>query len=184
MADNFLYTQCTSFKYSTGLKRAGELLAKEVGGAFAKAWKPKSAASIASKLYCRRGRTVAGWLTDALQGRIICETQEGVKQAAAYFQQVLDSQTAAVKADGRLVLGEIPSGDRIIRYTTDGLLHSHTKKPVDVLAEYLSEMTDEGRSHLLLSPSFAAEEVFILSIGCAGGQFSFRIIANLGALQK
>jgi hypothetical protein len=143
MADNFLYTQCTSYKYSVGLKRAGELLAKEVGGVFAKAWKPKAAASIASKLYCRRGQTVVGWLTDAIQGRVVFETPGDVTRAAAYFKQILQVQAAAVKGAGWPVLGDSPSGDCICRYTTEGL-PLHGNKAVDELATYLTEMADEG----------------------------------------
>jgi hypothetical protein len=149
MADNFLYTQCTSYKYSACLKRAGELLAKEVGGVFAKAWKPKSAASIASKLYCRRGQTVLGWLTDAIQGRVVFETPGDVTRAAAYFKQILQVQAAAVKAAGRPVLNDSPSGDCICRYTTEGL-PLHDNKAIDELATYLTEMADEGELHALL----------------------------------
>ena len=144
MADNFLYTQATSHKYSAALKRAGELLAKEAGATFAKAWKAKSPASICHKLYLNRGQTRCGWLTDSVQGRATCDSAEAVAEAAGFFQNVLETQTAATAAAGRMALDGQLSGERILRYTLAGLQHAETGEPVDALTTYLSQLSPEG----------------------------------------
>lgn len=59
MSSNLTYTQAVSYKYSAGLKKIADLLARAGGGVFAKAWKPKAPASVFSKLVLRRGQVRA-----------------------------------------------------------------------------------------------------------------------------
>ena len=67
LADDFVYAQAMSYKYSAGLKLIAERYAKAAGGTFAKAWRPKDAGAVFTKLYLRRGNAQHGWLSDALQ---------------------------------------------------------------------------------------------------------------------
>ena len=144
LADDMLYVQATSFKYSGGLKTAADLLAKEAGGTFAKAWKPKAAPSIASKLYFRRGQTRRGWLADALQGRINCSTPAAVASAAAFFQAILDKQQATAEAADMQTLGEEPSGREIQAFSVEGLMDADSGERVDLLGTYLPKLSEEG----------------------------------------
>jgi hypothetical protein len=144
MADQFVYTQATSPKYSVGLKRIAELLAKEGGGTFAKVWRPKTAASVFSKLYFRRGQTQVGWLTDAVQGRINCDSADAVQQVAAYFRSIADVQQKAVKEARRPGLNEMPDGTNILAYDLSTLLDSDSGKPVAKVGTFLKEASPEG----------------------------------------
>lgn len=154
MADEFLYTQASCPKFSTALKRSAEVLAREAGGTFAKAWKAKAAPSIFSKLFFKRGQVPRGWLTDAVQGRINCESVEAVQKAAAYFQSILSMQEAAVEAAGRPVLGEEPSGTAILQYDLTGLVDSETEKPVENIASFLTSSPPEGVLRLSCQRAF------------------------------
>lgn len=144
MADQFVYAQATSPKYSIGLKRMAEVLAKEGGGTFAKVWRPKAAASVFSKLYFRRGQTQAGWLTDALQGRINCDGADAVQQVAAFFQSIMNVQQKAVEEAGRPGLHETPDGTNILAYDLSALLDSGSSKPVAQVGTFLKAASAEG----------------------------------------
>jgi hypothetical protein len=143
LAGDFAYAQARSYKCSAGVKLAGELLAQEAGGAFAKAWKPKAAASVASKLYFRRGGAARGWLADALQGRVNCSRPAEVAEAAAFFQGILDRQAAAAEAAGLPALGESPTGAEVQAYSVAGL-KDEGGAAIDQIGTYLSKMTKEG----------------------------------------
>ena len=145
MADEFLYTQATNPKYAAGLKRAAEVLAHEAGGTFAKVWRAKAAPAIFTKLYFRRGQTPNGWLTDALQGRIVCDDVDAVQAAAAFFQAILDSQQAAAQAAGRSTLPDHPQGSTILDYDVNDLLDA-AGKPVSQIGTYLASAPPEGAS--------------------------------------
>lgn len=147
----FTYLQATSPYYGPRLKRAGDLLARMVPGAtFAKAWRPKPAASILTKLYHRRGQTTGGWLTDALQGRITCDSKESVESVVEFFNTVLGKQTEVAYENGRSVLSSPPSATEIMKYDISGLTDEETEKPVDALATFCeAAMTPEGMVLLL-----------------------------------
>lgn len=142
----FTYLQATSPHYGPRLKRAGDVLARVVpGAAFANAWRPKPAASVLTKLYHRRGQTTRGWLTDALQGRITCESRESVDSVAEFFNNVLSTQGQAAYDDERGILSSPPTGAEIMSYDISGLIHDESEKPIDDLATYCEEaMTPEG----------------------------------------
>lgn len=142
----FTYLQATSPNYGPRLKRAGDVLARMVpGAAFAKAWRPKPAASVLTKLYHRRGQTTRGWLTDALQGRITCDSQESVNGVAEFFNNVLSQQGQAAYDDDRSILSAPPSGAEVMSYNLSGLKDDETEKAVDELASYCeAAMTPEG----------------------------------------
>lgn len=142
----FTYLQATSPHYGPRLKRAGDLLARMCPGAtFAKAWRPKPAASILTKLYHRRGQTTQGWLTDALQGRITCETKETVDSVVEFFNGVLSKQAEAATEKNRIVLSSPPTGAEIKNYDISGLKDEESEKPLDALATFCEEaMNPEG----------------------------------------
>eukprot|EP00892_Ulva_mutabilis_P003904 jgi/Ulvmu1/1886/UM012_0043.1 len=150
MADSWTYTQATSLKYAPRLKRAAEVLARMVPGAtFGKAWRPKPTAAIYSKLYHHRGQVPQGWLSDAIQGRINCESMETVQQVAAFFRGILEAQAAAADAAERPPLSEEPTGAEIQAYDLDGLTVLETGLPVDALATHChGSMTPEDHEIL------------------------------------
>jgi hypothetical protein len=115
------------------------------GATFAKAWCPKQAASILTKLYHRRGQTSQGWLTDALQGRITCDTRETVDGVVEFFNDVLSKQRQAAMQNNRTVLSTPPTVAEIMSYDISGLQEEECKKPVDELATFCRDvMTSEG----------------------------------------
>lgn len=146
MAESWTYTQATSLKYAPRLKRAAEVMARMVpGAAFAKAWRPKPAAAIYSKLYYHRGQVPKGWLTDAIQGRINCDSTETVQQVADFFRGIMEAQAAAADAAERPTLSEEPSGAEIQAYDLEGLTDMDTGLPIDALVTHCQgNMTPEG----------------------------------------
>lgn len=146
MADSWTYTQATSLKYAPRLKRAAEVLARMVPGAtFAKAWRPKPSSATYSKLYHHRGQVPKGWLSDAIQGRINCDSKDTVQQVAEFFRRIMDTQAAAADAAERPQLSEEPTGAEIQAYNLEGLIDLETELPVDALATYCqANMTPEG----------------------------------------
>lgn len=146
MAESWTYTQATSLKYAPRLKRAAEVLARMVPGAtFAKAWRPKPTAAIYSKLYHHRGQVPNGWLTDAIQGRINCDSTDTVQQVADFFRGIMDAQAAAADAAERPTLSDEPSGDEIQAYDLEGLTDMDTGLPIDALVTHCQgNMTSEG----------------------------------------
>lgn len=146
MSESWTYTQATSLKYAPQLKRAAELLARMVPGAtFAKAWRPKPTAAIYSKLYHHRGQVPKGWLTDAIQGRINCDSTDTVQQVADFFRGIMDAQAAAADAAERPILSGEPSGAEIQAYNLEGLTDMDTGLPIDDVATYCQgNMTPEG----------------------------------------
>lgn len=141
----FTYLQATSVHYGPRLKRAGDLLARANGATFAKSWRAKPAASIFTKLYHRRGQVPCGWLTDALQGRITCDSQEGVDKVVEFFTDIVTAQREAAFAAGRPAMGEEPTAEEIMAFDLTGLVHEESQKPVDELKTYCEEaMAAEG----------------------------------------
>jgi hypothetical protein len=117
------------------------------GATFSKAWIPKPAASILTKLYHRRGQTSQGWLTDALQGRITCDTKETVEGVVDFFSYVLQQQSDAADKNNRLVLSSPPTAAEIMNYDISGLYNEdeECEKPVDELTTFCEGvMSPEG----------------------------------------
>ena len=144
LAGTFAYLQAVSFKYSAGLKRIADCFAKKHGASFSKAWKPKAAGSVCSKLVLRRGATAQGWLSDALQGRITCDSVEAVATVAASFAAILSAQGAVAAAAGRPCLGSEPTGEEIARYDVTGLVDPESGVPLDRVITWLPDLSDEG----------------------------------------
>jgi hypothetical protein len=145
------------------LKRCAEVLAKSQGAMFAKLWRAKPSSSIFGKLNFRRGQTgKSGWLTDALQGRIICDDTAHVSQVAAFFHDILQQQSDAVANAGRPRLGQDPKGTDIAAYDLTSL-QNKDRLPVDLLSTYVSDLAAEGTASLVLPTSPAAV------LGGAGG---------------
>lgn len=172
----FTYLQATSPFYGPRLKRAGDLLARMVPGAtFAKAWRPKPAASILTKLYYRRGQTTQGWLSDALQARITCDTKESAESVVEFFSNVLSKQAEAALEDQRSVLSSPPTAADIMNYDISGLLDEDSEKPIDAIATFCEEaMTPEGKCFVLCSTL-----TFSLCVSpCACSQFQVTSIGQ------
>lgn len=129
------------------LKRGAELLAAaQGGGSFQKAWRAKPATSIHGKMNFRRGQAGrAGWLADALQGRIACADVEHVQRVAGCFRSILGQQVAAAAAAGRPGLPAEPCGADIVAYDR-GLcgVTNEAGLAVDGLSLFVSDMSPEG----------------------------------------
>lgn len=85
-----------------------------------------------------------GWLADALQGRINCDSLEAVAAVAEFFRVILQTQTAAAVAAERPFLGAAPTGSEIMEYSLQGLLHPQSGLPVDQVATWLPDLSEEG----------------------------------------
>ena len=151
LADDMTYLQSTSYRYAPALKQVADLLAKQAGGTFAKAWRPKAASTIAAKMYFRRGRVQRGWLADALQGRINCSSTEAVRDVAAFFQSVADQQNQAADAAGLHRLPTEPSGADLLSWDISGLQHAGTGARIDQVGTFLPDLSEAGATLALLS---------------------------------
>jgi hypothetical protein len=148
LADSLAWTQSMP-----ALKRCAEVLAKSQGATFAKVWRAKPAASIFSKLNFRRGQTVRSWLTDGLQGRIICDDLDHVAQVAAFFEDIMHKQADAVKQARGVELSSLPTGDEIAAYDPSKLQTEHG--PAEAVSTYVHDMAAEGAGQIVL-PAYAA----------------------------
>jgi hypothetical protein len=135
------------------------VLARAVGGAaFAKAWRPKPAAAVFTKLYHRRGQVPVGWLTDALQGRLTCDSADAVDRAVDFFTDVMSTQGQAAFAAGRAILPETPSAADLMAFDVSGLLLEESQKPADELTTFCeAALSPEGawchHKHLWTAPN-------------------------------